>query len=203
MKIGPEYVHSREKRRRDIRFALAMLPACYAVQLTVFAGSILQGRPWQDTIYAEPRLGAYDQEFGMFKVKTRGRGGNYDSRMAKFLSLHGLDELANANNVLLGDMSIFGYRPINRGDRDETYEHADTGLVDQHKRLVVPTRPGIISSFGIVAHEGIPDGVDGHNLRLELDIKDVIDASPKYDWQLLTGLLARMDGFSEVKKQAA
>lgn len=119
--------------------------------------------------------------FVLYKIRTGHT--EFDpafNRIAQAVRSTGLDEVGQYLNLLDGTMSLRGHRPITKAELERAYDEANNGrLVDRHRQIVLPKKPGIVSSFGIASHLKAPGA------RLELDIKDEIDGSFMYDIDLI------------------
>lgn len=119
---------------------IVLLPVLFAIVLVLLA---TQGRP---LIYRETRLGRRGKPFTMYKFRTMIPDANRyasvatsdDARLTPIgglLKLSRLDELPQLFNVLTGDMSLVGPRPLS--EHHATSLDADT--VDRLQRV----RPGM------------------------------------------------------------
>lgn len=99
-------------------------------------------------------------------------------------------------------MSIVGHRPLTREDLAQQYEtvghdYEGSKLVGEHRRLVMKTKPGLLSTFALEAHRGDIDvgRSDAAIHRVESEIRDARDASLKFDiWitaQMIKSVLSR------------
>jgi len=113
------------KRLFDILASLAVLIALSPVLLlTALAVALESGRP---VLFRQVRLGRGGREFGMYKfrsmVKDAAAIGPYHTsandpritRVGRFIRRTSIDELPQLFNVLLGDMSVVGPRPVRPG----------------------------------------------------------------------------------------
>lgn len=184
---GEAWSQSWQKRRGfDIPTALIMAPAAIALEE---ASPLLFGEESRDypRLLASERVGASPDytaltTFILYKCRTGPSelGAPYNSKLAQLVRKLGIDELSQWSNILDGTMTVRGHRPIPPEMLERAYDEASDGrLVDRHRRLVLPQKSGIISSFGIAAH------LHTDGTRLELDIKDEIDGSFRYDMALI------------------
>ena len=72
---------------------------------------LLDGRP---VLFRQERLGLGKQPFAIYKFRTM-RDGNI-TRSGRWLRQTGLDELAQIFNILRGEMSVVGPRPLTAAD---------------------------------------------------------------------------------------
>lgn len=117
----------------------------------------------RDCLRSEPRIGRNGEEFTMYKL------GLSAGRFA-------LDELGQALNIWRGDMAAFGWRPLAPEEHVEFMDSIDPVLKARYERLVLPTLPGVFSTFAITYHGGLdlPEA-DKYTMRAESNIKDVVD----------------------------
>ena len=146
-------------------------------------------------LFRQPRLGYNNVEFEILKFRsmraelTDSSGGRQaqrvDSRvtrLGKFLRRSSLDELPQLFNVLLGDMSLVGPRPLPIGMRTlERYNHE---IVEQyaHRHRV---RPGITGWAQIQGCRGATDHPAQLQQRVELDLFYIEHWSLWFDFKIL------------------
>jgi sugar transferase EpsL len=136
-------------------------------------------------IFRQERAGRWMRPFTIHKFRTmrkaadpygvspRGRGDPRLTRLGRWLRETGLDELPQLWNVLKGDMSLVGPRPLYMSQAREFTER-------QRRRLEV--RPGLTGLAQIMGRGAIP-----HEEKLEIDVQYVERASLLLDVTILFG----------------
>jgi lipopolysaccharide/colanic/teichoic acid biosynthesis glycosyltransferase len=168
------------KRLLDPVLAAVLLAVTSPMLLAAMAAVRLTSRG--RALFVQPRIGHACEEFAMFKLRTmvqgaeaqeaalaRSNGGTFFkladdrrvTRVGRFLRRSSLDELPQLLNVLRGDMSLVGPRPILRSDfrnfpRDE-----------QMRRFSV--KPGMTGLWQV---SGRSLTSDEERLRLDLEYVD-------------------------------
>jgi len=141
-------------RALDLTLAAALL-LLSPVFLTDAAGVWLcMGGP---ILFRQRRAGRLGKPFTLYKFRTMTRERRPDGRLlpdqvrltplGRFLRSTSLDELPNLWNVLNGDMSLVGPRPL-------PIEYVPLYSPDQARRLDV--RPGLVSLNGLYDRNGQP-----------------------------------------------
>ena len=103
---------SRLRRAFDLVGACAGLVVFAPVMAIVIAAVLLDdGRP---VLFRQARVGYRRRPFTILKIRTM-RGGRA-TRVGRVLRATGLDELPQFLNILAGDMSAVGPRPLTDGD---------------------------------------------------------------------------------------
>lgn len=137
------------KRLFDILGSLLALPFVLIIILVIAPFIYLEDRG--SIFYLAPRRGRYGKIFKMFKLRSmkmnapdirNADNSTYNSpadpritKIGKFIRKTSIDELPQFFNVLIGDMSFIGPRPVTIDRPLEEYDEK------RRKRLVV--RPGI------------------------------------------------------------
>lgn len=137
----------------DILFSLIAIIILLPFMIPIMVGLKLTGE--HDIFYKQKRVGKGGKEFGLMKFATMLRnspnlpGGLYTSKndprmlpMGKFLRKTKINELPQLINILKGDMSIIGYRPLVKSDYD--------AYPDEVKKILAKARPGL-SGIGSIA----------------------------------------------------
>ena len=176
------------KRSLDICSALLVMLVLSPVLFVVAVAIKLTSRG--PVIFKQKRVGKNGRPFMFYKFRTMkidvdpfGPSPKSDSdprltKVGKFLREYSLDELPQLFNVLKGDMSIVGPRPLYMAQMAEWNER-------QKKRLLV--KPGLtglaqISGRGEVTHEE----------KLELDVKYVETAGFWLDIKIILATIVQV-----------
>ena len=133
------------KRVFDFFFALIGLIAL-AIPMMIIAVIIVLDSPGKP-FFSQKRMGKDGKIFTIFKFRTMYKCApsdvatnsintvEYTTKVGNFLRLHSLDELPQLWNVLKGDMSFVGYRPVCLTEERLNRLRAEYGILT--------TRPGI------------------------------------------------------------
>lgn len=159
--IAHDYYHSRRKRIFDILISLIILVVCLPIFILLLPLlTILIGKP---IFFLQKRTGKNKEVFTLYKIRTMKHGANKlqekleklnqapypmfkiknDPRflsIGKLFSNLGIDELPQIFNILKGDMSIVGPRPL------PTYE---SDKLDKTWDFRYAVKPGILSFWAI------------------------------------------------------
>ena len=138
------------KRILDLALLLPLLPLFAVVTgLLSLVVLIAQGRP---IFFHQQRLGRDGKPFGILKLRTmtteidpRQRRA---TRLGRWLRQRGLDELPQLFNVLRGEMSLVGPRPLTAADADRLC----TAYPPFRRRFAVP--PGLTGLAQICQAQG-------------------------------------------------
>lgn len=102
------------RRAYDIGFALL---GCHVfAPFFVVAAALIKLEDGGPVLFQQERVGKGRRPFAILKFRTM-RGGDV-TRVGRWLRATGLDETAQFLNVLLGDMSMVGPRPLTKRDVD-------------------------------------------------------------------------------------
>jgi lipopolysaccharide/colanic/teichoic acid biosynthesis glycosyltransferase len=204
---GPPRRHDRALRALDVAISGTLLILLSPLLVLLVAGILLaSGRP---VFYRGERVGRYGRVFTMRKLRTLAPGAEHrlgglygsaltartraeSNRFGRFLRASQLDELPQLWNVLTGDMSIVGPRPV----RPVFFEQLTDEIPAYWQRLVV--RPGLTGFAQTrmgreesweekLAHD--LEWIADRSVRLYLRI--VVATSVRVVRQSLAGLLGR------------
>lgn len=147
-------------------------------------------------IFRQKRAGRSMREFTLYKFRSMridadpygispqdGRDERL-TRLGRFLRESSLDELPQLWNVLKGDMSIVGPRPLYMSQAEAFNER-------QRRRLEV--RPGLTGLAQIAGRGDLP-----HDEKLELDVQYVENAGLRLDMKIMLLTLRQVVGRKKV-----
>lgn len=140
----------RYKRWLDCLFALLGLLFCFPILLLIGLLVVITSRG--PVLFVQERVGRYGQPFNIYKFRTMVEGAHKygsvtndaDHRLTaagKFLRETKIDELPQILNILKGDMSIIGPRPLSIA---ETEEIQAIGFDANRPGFFHVVRPGLI-----------------------------------------------------------
>lgn len=141
------------KRLMDIVLSAVALLVLSPLLVPVCIGLLLTGEHY--VFYFQERIGRYNKKFGIWKFATMLKnspnmnGGLHTTRrdprvlpLGHFLRKTKINELPQLINILIGDMSIIGPRPLVDKTFDPYPEHV--------KRVIYNVRPGLTGIGSIV-----------------------------------------------------
>ena len=170
------------KRVFDVAFVLvALVIAIPCAALIALAILITDGRP---ILYRSKRIGADGSEFSIVKFRTMVRNSDVAlaemreamqsvddefsesiklrrdprvTRLGAFLRKSSLDELPQLYNILKGDMSVVGPRPVTRHEWDRFY--------GDQASFIFRSRPGLTGVWQVSGRSLLP-----YRQRIKLDL---------------------------------
>jgi len=151
------------KRAFDLALLLPVLPV-WAVVTAALAGIVrlVDGAP---IFFTQPRCGRGRESFRVWKLRTMttevDEASRRPTRLGRFLRERGLDELPQLWNVLRGDMSLVGPRPLTPRDADRLCEE-DPRFAERF--AVAPGLTGLSQICG-VRGAALTAEVDGYYAR--------------------------------------
>lgn len=141
-------------------------------------------------LYSQERIGQGGKPFRMYKFRTMIVDTEPDgipqlaevddkrlTRFGRWLRTHHLDELPQLWNVLIGDMSLVGYRPERKYFIDKIMEK------DPRYELLYQIRPGVTSYATL--YNGYTDTMEKMLKRLEYDLYYLEHRSQRMDMKIL------------------
>ncbi len=166
-RIDHEGMYSVIKSVLDRLVAGVLLSVCLIPLLIVgLMGKLLDGSP---TIFIQARSGFQGRPFNLYKLRTMKTG--EITPFGKFLRRWSIDELPQLWNVIIGDMSLVGPRPL-LVEYDQHYSS------EQKRRL--DTKPGITGLSQVNGRNSL-----SWDERFELDVIYVQKQSFMLDCQIL------------------
>lgn len=192
------------KRATDFVFSALLLVILSPILLVLMLLIVIDspGAP----IFAQTRVGRYGKPFTVYKLRTMRKdtprsvakneladAQSHITRLGSFLRKMSLDELPQLYNVLRGDMSLIGPRPLVPQEEEVHRERLENGAYN--------VRPGITGWAQVNGRDEVNSGqkanLDAYyaeSLCFALDVKIVV-RTVKY---VLTG-----EGIQEGAKEAA
>ena len=156
------------KRVFDIFISLMILVVCWPLLLLIAVAVKLDSKG--PVVFKQKRLGRDGREFYIYKFRTMvvdaEKGGVYSdnqdpriTRVGKLLRKTSLDELAQAFNLLKGDMSLVGPRP------PLTYHPWPLTEYTEEQKRMFDVRPGITGWAQVNGRKAVE-----WNHRIELNV---------------------------------
>lgn len=185
------------KRILDIVISLGILVFGLPIWLLICI-LIWLDSPGASPFFVQERVGLNGRTFNMIKFRSMipdaykyGRGLYFDgeddwriTRVGRFLRKTSLDEIPQLINVLIGDMSLIGPRPM----LPYQYEY----LSDEQKRRF-EVRPGITGLAQVKGRNAIP-----WSLRIKLDIYYIDNLTFGMDCRLILETIAAVFSHKDV-----
>lgn len=113
------------KRGADVVFAALGLVVLALPMLIVAA--VVRIDSGRGVIFAQERVGRYGKPFFIYKFRTMNESGRV-TRVGRFLRRASIDELPQLWNILRGDMSFIGYRPVVPAEEELVRLRAEAGV---------------------------------------------------------------------------
>lgn len=120
------------KRAFDVAVSLAGIVVASPVILSVGFSMAVANK--SSPVFTQRRIGLNSEPFTIYKIKSMNDNRDADggllpdehrtSALGKFIRRSHLDELPQFYNVLMGDMSIVGPRPIPAGEHNDEKRHS-------------------------------------------------------------------------------
>lgn len=176
---------ARIKRAFDVLFSLLITLPIFTLTLPIlFIVVYIETKSFP--IFVQKRIGKNGEVFKCFKIRTMYSNKDADllpaqandnriTKLGSLLRKYGIDEFPQFFNVLLGDMSVVGPRPL---------------MVSEHEKYckLVPNfserlqcKPGITGLSQSYGYKGITINLADINLRKRLDLKYILEYNLKLD----------------------
>ncbi len=175
------------KRMLDVVCALIGLTLLLPIFIIVFIALKLQGEG--SVLFSQERIGYGGKPFKMYKFRTMRMDAEAEgpqlavkdderlTKVGKFLRAHHLDELPQFWNVLIGDMSMVGYRPERRYFIDLIMKE------DPRYTCLFQLRPGVTSEATL--YNGYTNTMEKMLERLNMDLRYLETASVWKDLSIM------------------
>ncbi|MEL6962878.1 MAG: sugar transferase [Pseudomonadota bacterium] len=128
------------KRLLDVIAAIIAL-TIFAPVLVV-AAILIRKEDGGEALFRQVRVGRHAQSFVIFKLRTM-HNGEHVTKIGRWLRQSGIDEVPQFINVLRGDMSVVGPRPLTEEDLQRLGWAAD-----EQRQAVRPGITGVAQIFG-------------------------------------------------------
>ena len=180
------------KRILDIVLSFAALVILSSVMIiTAAAAAVLLGRP---VLFTQPRPGRYEKIFRLYKFRSMTNEKGADGKLlpdakrltkfGRFLRASSIDELPELFNILKGDMSIVGPRPLSI--------YYLPHFPAQHRRRH-DVRPGLTGLAQVSGRNSLP-----WDERFDKDIEYVDNLSFALDIKIILQTVMKVAGHSDV-----
>jgi lipopolysaccharide/colanic/teichoic acid biosynthesis glycosyltransferase len=132
--------------QRSIDIAVAASALVFASPLLLLIAWLIRLDDGGPVLFTQTRVGANTKPFRIYKFRTMRDGA--PTRVGRWLRQTGLDELPQLVNMLRGEMSLIGPRPLTREDVERL------GWNDDAHAIRWSVRPGIIGLAQLYAGRG-------------------------------------------------
>ncbi len=187
---GPlNYWYNRSiKRTFDIVFSLLVITLVLSWLIPI-VGLVKYIFGEKGLFFIQQRSGYQDHPFRIIKFRTMRKNGFSDiipatrnderiTKVGRFLRCTSIDELPQFFNVLVGNMSVFGPRPlINQHDKE--YKAVVNKFMVRHT-----VKPGISGYAQVNGHRGEIRGVKDMKQRIEFDVSYIENWSIWLDFKI-------------------
>ena len=175
------------KRVSDVILAIIGLILCSTLWLAIYLALKYQGEG--TVIYRQERIGLGGRPFQILKFRSMKVEAEKDgprleevddprlTPVGEFLRIHHLDELPQLWNVLVGDMSMVGYRPERQYFIEQIMQH------DARYPYLYQMRPGITSEATL--YNGYTNSIEMMLERLNMDLRYLEKGNPWTDVKIM------------------
>ena len=175
------------KRFFDVVFSTLGIVLLSPIFLLIYIALLLQGNG--SVIYKQERVGLHGKSFNILKFRTMKKDAERNgpqlemvndprlTRVGKLLRKHHLDELPQLFNVLVGEMSLVGYRPERKFFIDQIMEK------DSRYECLYQMRPGLTSEATL--YNGYTSSIDKMLERLNMDLRYLEVGTLKTDIKII------------------
>lgn len=200
--VGEAWHGSRQKRAMDIAIATSLAIPATPVILGASATVLVFDRV--NPLFVQERTGRGEKIFKMFKLRTM-PGVNEDipslvyddprrSKLGALLSRFKIDELPQTFNIIRGELSCVGPRPLVRTHYEEIMDSLSSREQVKWRWSRTACKPGVVDPFNLVylANEAEPVNL----LRPESDIQYAMEGCLRKDLSILQKLVPAILGRS-------
>ena len=175
------------KRVSDVILAIIGLILSSPLWLAIYLALKYQGEG--SVIYRQERIGLGGRPFQILKFRSMKVEAEKDgprleevddprlTPVGEFLRIHHLDELPQLWNVLVGDMSMVGYRPERQYFIEQIMQH------DARYPYLYQMRPGITSEATL--YNGYTTSIEMMLERLNMDLRYLEKGNPWTDVKIM------------------
>lgn len=175
------------KRVSDVILAIIGLILSSPLWLAIYLALKYQGEG--SVIYRQERIGLGGRPFQILKFRSMKVEAEKDgprleevddprlTPVGEFLRIHHLDELPQLWNVLVGDMSMVGYRPERQYFIEQIMQH------DARYPYLYQMRPGITSEATL--YNGYTNSIEMMLERLNMDLRYLEKGNPWTDVKIM------------------
>lgn len=175
------------KRVSDVILAILGLILTSPLWLAIYLALKYQGEG--TVIYRQERIGLGGRPFQILKFRSMKVEAEKDgprleevddprlTPVGEFLRIHHLDELPQLWNVLVGDMSMVGYRPERQYFIEQIMQH------DARYPYLYQMRPGITSEATL--YNGYTNSIEMMLERLNMDLRYLEKGNPWTDVKIM------------------
>ncbi len=172
------------KRIMDVLIAIIASILLSPVLLITSLAIIIESKSKDTIIFKQDRIGLNGKVFTIYKFRSMTvgaeKGGVYESKndarvtkVGKFIRRTSIDELPQLLNIIRGDMSIIGPRPV------LTYHPWPFEKYSEEQKKRFSVRPGVTGWAQINGRKDVP-----WDKRIELDIEYVKNISFLFDMKI-------------------
>lgn len=191
---GVEYLGGTTKRHLDIlgSFAIGLASSPFVAIAATISSLDTHAAPF----YRQPRIGLGEEEFTIYKLRTlqkrdvgesKQRYGTYDPRASRWgllLRRLGIDEVPQLFNVVRGDMSLVGLRPLSP-EGMQLAEDAEPKVFADWREAYLATKPGLTGVGQLYQKQFDRCNSEVRTNAMRLDLQYVEQASVLVDMRIL------------------
>ena len=137
--------------KRPVDVAVSALSLCACAPILILAGILILIETPGLPIFRQQRIGKDGKPFDIYKLRTMNAGSDQKgfktdrsdprvTRLGKFLRETKIDELPQLLNILRGEMSLIGPRPLSVEESNHVID--ELGYNSQHPGFIPKVRPG-------------------------------------------------------------